>query len=95
MIEQFISLLLKEFTDHSDIVIAKQQKAYMKDKFEFFGLKAPVRRSLQKPFLDRKFLPTKNELPNYVKALLQLPQREFHHVGQEFLDLDLVDPRLV
>jgi len=86
IVNEFINLLSEEFKIHADVVIAKQQKAYMKDKFEFYGLKAPVRRSLQKPFLDRKFLPPKNELPNYVKALLQLPQREFHHVGQELAE---------
>lgn len=86
MVKEFIISLKEEFNIHADAVIAKQQKAYMKDKFEFFGLKAPVRRSIQKPFLDKKHLPPKNEMPNYVKALLQLPQREFHHVAQELAE---------
>lgn len=85
-IDDFIQTLTIEFSEHADVVIAKQQKAYMKDKFEFFGLKAPVRRSLQKPFFDKKYLPSKCELPRYVKSLLELPQREFHHVAQELAE---------
>lgn len=85
-VEEFTSLLLKQFKMNANAAIAKQQKAYMKDKFEFFGLKAPERRSLQKPFLVRQYLPAKSEYPLYVKALLKLPQREFHHVAQEFAE---------
>ncbi|WP_443633798.1 hypothetical protein ABXT64_02430 [Candidatus Marifrigoribacter sp. Uisw_064] len=40
-LNEFIRILTKQFYDSSDAGIAKQQKAYMKDKFEFFGLKAP------------------------------------------------------
>jgi len=86
LVEEFIDLLKEEFKMNADVVIAKQQKAYMKDKFAFFGLKAPVRRSLQKPFLNKKYLPPKNEMPSYVKSLLALPQREFHHVAQELAE---------
>ncbi|TVR86130.1 MAG: hypothetical protein EA411_11315 [Saprospirales bacterium] len=31
---------------------AEGQKAYMRNQFEFLGIKAPIRQKLQKPFLS-------------------------------------------
>ncbi len=55
----------------------------MKHHFEFFGLKSEVRRQLQKPFLDKDFLPPQKKLHNIIEALWNLPQREFQLFGQE------------
>lgn len=33
--------------------IAEQQSVYMKNKFSFYGLKAPIRKEIQRPFLLR------------------------------------------
>lgn len=49
----------------------------MKGQFEFYGLKAPVRREITKPFLVREYLPKKEELTPMLKALWSLPQREY------------------
>lgn len=79
----YINQLEKEFELNKNLEIASQQKAYLKNLFEFYGLKTPVRREIQKPFLVKEFLPTKSEAHQIIKELWNKPQREFHYFGQE------------
>jgi 3-methyladenine DNA glycosylase AlkD len=80
---EFITLLEAEFKNGGDSEIARQQKAYLRNKFECFGMKAPIRRAIQKPFLAKEYLPPKEDLEKIVKTLWSKPQREFHHFAQE------------
>ena len=82
---EFIETLEQEFQRNGNPQIASEQKAYMRDQFEFFGIKTPDRRTIQKPFLVKEHLPPKNELPELVKTLWDKPQREFHLFAQELV----------
>src|SRR5690554_3319925 len=73
------------FEENSNPKIAEGQKAYMKNRFEFFGLKTPLRRELQKPFLLKGNLPNKTDAFEIVLKLWDKPQRELHYFAQEFL----------
>ena len=79
----FVKILEIEFERNANADIAFGQKAYMKNHFEFYGIKSPIRREIQKPFLKREFLPPKAELENIVKTLWSKPQREFQYFTQE------------
>ncbi len=81
----YILKLSDEFEKHSNLEIAQGQKAYMKHHFEFLGLKSPQRRELQKPFLAKENLPSKDDLEAIVQGLWQKPEREFQYFGQELL----------
>ena len=81
----YILSLKKVFGDHADPVTAAGQKSYMKERFAFFGIKTPLRREIQKPFLEKKSLPPKEELPGIVKSLWAEEQREFQYFGQELV----------
>lgn len=81
----FVNTLETEFENNSNSKIAIEQKAYMRNQFEFYGLKTAVRRNVQKPFLNKAFLPPKGELNLIVKTLWEKPQREFHHFSQELV----------
>ncbi len=85
MIEDFIDTLTEEFRKNADAKIAREQKAYMRDQFEYFGIKTPQRREIQKPFLAKQFLPEKKEALQIVKLLWNKSQRDYHYVGQELL----------
>ena len=80
----FVKILETEFERNANAEVALGQKAYMKNHFEFYGIKSPIRREIQKPFLKREFLPPKADLENIVKALWGKPQREFQYFSQEF-----------
>jgi len=82
--QDFIRSIESEFKNNSNLKNAIAQKQYMKNKFEFFGIKAPKRREIQKPFLIKAYLPPKSELEKIVKTLWQKPQRELYYFVQEF-----------
>ena len=81
--KKFIDILENEFKDNANIKIAAGQRAYMKDHFEFFGIKTPKRREIQKPFLIKKYLPPKKDLEKIVKILWNKPEREYQYFSQE------------
>lgn len=79
----FITILKIEFEAHADLKIAKEQKAYLRNQFLFYGMKTPVRRAIQKPFLVKAYLPPKENLEDIVKTLCMKPLREYHYFAQE------------
>ncbi len=82
---EFIETLELELKRNSNAKIAAGQKAYMRNQFEFYGIKAPIRREIQKPFLAKSYLPPKSELGEIVKTLWGKPQREFQLIAQELV----------
>lgn len=83
--KEFVDSISEEFIRNQNLTIAAEQKAYMRDQFEFFGIKATERREIQKPFLVKAYLPSKEELPDLIRTLWTKPQREFHLFGQELV----------
>lgn len=81
---EFINILKIEFEKNGDRAIAREQKAYLRNQFDFFGLKTPVRGSIQKPFFVKEFLPEKSGLHTIVRTLWDWPQREYQYFAQEF-----------
>lgn len=79
----FIKALRLEFEAHADAKIAGEQKAYLRDQFLFYGIKTPIRRKIQKPFLVKEYLPAKENLDNLIRHLWKRPQREYHYFAQE------------
>lgn len=82
----FITTLEAEFKRNANPEIAAGQKAYMKDQFEFYGIKAPIRRKIQQPFLDKNYLPPKKDLTKTVKSLWSKPERECQLFAQELTE---------
>ena len=85
MVSEYIKALETQFESHSNAIIAEGQKAYMRHQFEFYGIKAPLRREIQKPFLKKEFLPPKSELESIVKTLWSKPEREYQFFAQELV----------
>lgn len=83
--DAFIQILEAEFIEKQNQEIAIQQKAYLRGQFEFYGLKSPERRAIQKPFLVKKYLPKKENLRALVISLWGKRQRDFQYVSQELV----------
>lgn len=79
----FINALSLEFEANANQQIAAMQKAYLRDQFLFYGIKTPIRRAIQKPFLVKTYLPPKENLENLIRILWKRPQREYHYFAQE------------
>ncbi len=63
---------------------AMQMKAYLRDQFEFFGINAPERKHLNKPF----FANSKNEQGidyDFVRDCYARPEREIHYFAMEYV----------
>ena len=75
----FVSQLEADFRQQADKNIAEKQEAYLKNKFELFGLPTPLRKETQKPFLLKGNLPSKENLAEITKELWNKPQREFQY----------------
>lgn len=85
MVSNFVSELRRSFEEHRNDEIASGQKAYMKNNFEFLGLKTEVRRALAQPFMIREHLPPKEDALAIVKECWEQDEREFQMFGQDFL----------
>ncbi|MBX6379368.1 MAG: DNA alkylation repair protein [Thermoflavifilum aggregans] len=84
--EDYLQILETEFRKNSNPQIALWQMAYMKNQFEFYGIKTPVRRKIQKPLLIRENLPPNDDLGKIVKILWEKPQREYQYFAQELTE---------
>ena len=82
----FISHLKEGFTQNANEAYALQMKAYLKNKFEFYGVKSKLRREILKASVAQ----FNTEIPeNIVEITFQLyaaPQRELHHCGMELFE---------
>jgi 3-methyladenine DNA glycosylase AlkD len=58
-------------------------KAYMKNLFNFLGIKSPERAELLRPLLTRDKLPPSDEIWPVIHDLWNLPEREFQYAGME------------
>jgi len=82
--KNFIELLEIEFIKNSNKENAINQKAYMRNQFDFFGISSPIRKNIQKEFLKKNY-PQKIELEKIIVDLWHKPQREYQYFSQELL----------
>lgn len=84
--EDFVKLLEIEFEKNKNQSVGVEQKVYLRNQFECYGLKSQIRREIQKPFLVKEYLPNNQELHAIVNELWNKPQREFQYFSQELVD---------
>jgi len=64
---------------------AVPMKKYMRDQFDYLGIKTPQNTALQKEFYKEHGLPELTELDEILRDLWALPQREFQNAGMGLL----------
>lgn len=84
--EQYVESLKSALREQADPEYAENQKKYMKNKFEFFGLKAQPRRKITREFKRRENRPAYDQLEEVIKLVWQKPEREFQYFGTEILE---------
>ena len=82
----YFQSLEKSFHQHANAENAVQMKKYMKDRYEFFGIKSPLRKEIFRQHFKGHggFLPT-GETALFMKKCWAQPQREFQYVAMELL----------
>ncbi len=64
---------------------AEAMAKYMKNHFEFIGIKKPLRAELQKPFMDELMRCTWEEQLQFAKELWAMEYREYQYFSMELL----------
>ena len=79
----YLQPLKQQFELLADAENAAAMKAYLRDKFEFYGIKKPELRPLFREHWKAYPPPDYSELPAIIEACWKQPQREWHYFGQE------------
>jgi 3-methyladenine DNA glycosylase AlkD len=83
--KQLVANLRKGLTKHSDPKVSKDAAAYMRNQFEFLGIKTPLRRELSKDLVNQSKDLSERELIELCKELWAQPEREFQYVACDLL----------
>ena len=73
------------FEQNADPILAAPMKRYMRDQFEYLGIKTPKNVALQKEYYAEYGLPELSALAEILRDLWALPQREFQYVAVSLL----------
>lgn len=68
---------------YADPVVAEGAAAYMRHLSTFIGVSAPLRRVTMKEYLKSSGLPSRAEMPLFVKLCWDRPYREMQYFGME------------
>ncbi len=71
--------VIEVFSSHANPDTAAPMAKYMKNKFEYFGIKSPLRKEISKPFLERIHLPPVGDVPIIIREFWVQPQRELQY----------------
>lgn len=85
-INRYIQELVRIFSEHTDKEYAEWQKKYLRNQFEFLGIRTPIRRKLTNQFMKEKGLPPKDHLKDLIFSLWDLPEREYQQAALDILE---------
>lgn len=80
-----VKQLRSKFEKAADLNIAQGAAAYMRNQFEFLGIKTPLRRELCKDLFDTSKNLSEKEIITLCKELWTQPEREFQYVACDIL----------
>ena len=84
--QQYLLQLTEALLAQADPERAKREKAYMRNKFEFIGMSAAVRRNIVKEHNAKFEKPGPDSWKELVDKLWEQPYREFQHIAIDILD---------
>ena len=77
----YVRSLKELFEKNANPANAAPMKKYMRDQFEYLGIKSPQFKVLQSEFIKQHGLPPTEDLDVIVRELWSLPQREFQYLA--------------
>ncbi|NCC72479.1 MAG: DNA alkylation repair protein [Sphingobacteriia bacterium] len=78
--------LTAEYERFRDEAGARQQKAYMRNQFEFFGINSPDRRQIYREILSRFRVISQTDIEPIIREIWRLPEREYQYFGMHLAD---------
>lgn len=74
--EEYHRILNEMFLKNRDKVVAEGMKKYMRNQFDFYGIKRPPRNDIQRSFLQQHGLPQADQLIPIITLMWENPYRE-------------------
>ena len=84
MIQTHIDALTNQLKANQDLDKAKNMSAYLKNKFDCFGIKTPLRKEIQKSWFD-SLKPLGIDHWDLVSNLWSMQEREYHYIAIDYL----------
>lgn len=81
----YVRSLKELFEKNANPANAGPMKKYMRDQFEYLGIKSPQFKALQADFIKQNGLPSITDLDVIVRELWDLPQREFQYLATSLI----------
>ena len=81
----YLPPLVERFRANADPKQAAPMKKYMRDQFEYLGIKSPQFKGLMKQHIAEHGLPPVDELDSIARELWSLPQREFQYAATSLI----------
>src|SRR5512134_1702069 len=85
MKHRYVLSLKGFFERHADPDKAGPMKKYMRDQFEYLGIKSQLQGELHREFIAKNGPPPLDELDKILRDLWSLPQREFQYAAISLL----------
>jgi len=82
----YVTSLKTAFGQHADPVQAAPMKKYMRDQFEYLGIKSPQLKALFRQAIKENGIPSLANLDQVVRELWDLPQREYQYLAVSLLE---------
>lgn len=76
---QYSKAITKLYSKYGSKKEAVPMKKYMRNQFEFFGIKSPLRKEITREFIKKNGVPPVEDAETIIKELYKLPQRELHY----------------
>ncbi len=95
---EYYKIISRHLEENRNPVEAEKMAKYLRHKFEFYGIKAPIRRTIQKAIIQEYGMPLLDQLVDLVNLLWAAPHREMQHFAMDLIDkqikkvdLDFID----
>lgn len=83
--QSYILALKKLYQQNANPAEAVAMKKYMRDQFEYLGIKSPQSAALMRDFIKENGLPPLDKLDEISRDLWSLPQREFQYAAMTLI----------
>ncbi len=83
--EKYIAKTQQAFEDQRNSCYAQKMKAYMRNQFEYLGLKSGLRNLIQRKIIQEAGVPEIEQLEKVTRDLWAMPEREYQYFAMELL----------
>ena len=81
----YLEPLIRQFEANRNPEFASRMKKYMKDQYDFYGIKSPDRRALITAHIKEQGLPDWTDMEGIVRSLWERNERECQHTAVDLL----------